>query len=300
MDWLNYNHLRYFWITAREENLTRAATRLRLSPSTVSAQIKTLEDSLGHPLFERRGRGLVLTERGHMVKEYADDIFGLGQELVDAVKRETGPKHSYRLRVGLGNDVPKLQAWQLLSPALDIEGFPIHLIVHEDRADRLAADLAVHRFDLVLSDAPVALASDVHAESVLLGESSVTLLASPQLAAHVLHGFPDTLQDAPVLLPEIGSAMRTVLEEWFSAARIRPRIVAEIGDSALLKQFGQAGEGVFAVPTAVAEAVQSQYRLVAVGELPNARQRLYALVMPNRKSNPAVSAILATAATFVR
>jgi len=292
MDLLNYQHLRYFWMTAREGNLTRAAGSLRLAPSTVSAQIKSLEDALGHPLFERRGRGLALTERGQMVKEYADDIFGLGQELVDAVKSEAGLKHAYRLRVGLGNDVPKLQAYQLLSPALRVPDFPVHLVVHEDRADRLVADLAVHHFDLVLSDAPVGLSSDVHAESVILSESGVTLLATPQLAATILHGFPNSLQGAPVLLPEVGSSMRMVLEAWFEKARIRPRIVAEIGDSALLKSFGQEGAGVFAVPSIVADAVQSQYRVVAVGELPEAKQRLYALVMPNRRANPAVLAVL--------
>jgi LysR family transcriptional activator of nhaA len=296
MDWLNYQHLRYFWVVAREKNLTQAARLLRLAPSTVSAQIKTLESSLGHALFERRGRGLALTERGQMVKEYADDIFGLGEELVDRVRSEAELKHAYRLRVGLGNDVPKLEAWELLSPAMRLVDFPVHLVVREDRPDRLVAELAVHQFDLVLADTPVALSSDVHAESVLLRESGVTLLASAELARKLLRDFPNSLHDAPVLFPEVGSAMRSMLEEWFHAAGIRPRIVAEIGDSALLKSFGQEGAGVFAVPSAVARAVQDQYRVVNLGELPDARQRLYALLMPNRRGNPAVAAILDRAA----
>ncbi|MCO4768859.1 MAG: LysR family transcriptional regulator [Deltaproteobacteria bacterium] len=289
---LNYHHLKYFWATAREGNLTRASQRLRVAPSTVSAQIKTLEATLGHPLFERRGRGLGLTERGQMVMAYADEIFGLGQELVDAVRSKTGPKHAYRFRVGLGNDVPKLQAWHLLSPCLRMDDLPVHLVVHEDRADRLVADLATHHFDLVLVDAPVALASEVRVESVLLGESGVTLLASPKLAAGVLAGFPQSLHEAPLLLPEVGSELRRVLEEFFTTHEIRPRVVAEIGDSALLKAFGQEGAGVFAVPSAVAVAVQAQYHVVPLGELEEARQRIYAMVMPNRRANPAVEAVI--------
>jgi LysR family transcriptional activator of nhaA len=289
---LNYHHLKYFWATARDGNLTRAARRLRVSPSTVSAQIKSLEEGLGHPLFERRGRGLGLTDRGQVVMEYADEIFGLGEELVDAVRRESGPKHAYRFRVGLGNDVPKLQAWQLLSPCLRMDDLHVHLVVHEDRADRLVAGLAVHQFDLVVVDAPVGLASELPVESVVLGESTVTLLASPALAARIRPGFPQSLDEAPLLLPEVGSELRRMLEEWFAEQQLRPRVVAEIGDSALLKAFGQEGAGVFAVPTGVAAAVRSQYHVEAVGELPGARPRLYAMVMQGRRGNPAVAAVI--------
>lgn len=292
---LNYQHLRYFWMTAREGNLTRAAVLLRLSPSTVSAQIKALEEQLGYLLFERRGRKLVLTERGQVVKEYADDIFALGEELIDATRSATGLRHAYRLRVGVGNHLPKLIAWELLSPALHIDDFPVHLVVREDRADRLVADLAVHHLDLVLADRPVGLSSDVHAESILLGDSGVTLMASPALAAKVLHDFPASLDGAPLLLPEVGSAMRGLLEAWFEARGLRPRIIAEFGDSALLKSFGGEGAGLFAVATAVRDVVESQYRVVAVGELEDTWERLFAVVMPSRKENPAVAAILSAA-----
>jgi LysR family transcriptional activator of nhaA len=292
---LNYQHLRYFWVTAREGNLTRAAEKLRLAPSTVSAQIKTLEGWLGYSLFERQGRGLAMTLRGQQVKEYADEIFALGEELVDTVRSETGLRHAYRLRVGVGNHLPKLVAWELLSPALHVPDFPVHLIVREDRADRLVADLAVHHLDLVLADKPVGLSLDVHAESVLLGESGISLMASPQLAARVLQGFPMSLQEAPVLLPEVGSSMRGLLEAWFQQIGVRPRIVAEFGDSALMKSFGQEGAGLFPVPTAVREVVESTYRVVTVGELEDTWERLYAIVMPGRKANPAVAAVLKAA-----
>ena len=300
MDQLNYQHLRYFWLTAREGNLTQASRLLNLAPSTVSAQIKALERSVGHDLFSRQGRKLVLTERGQVVKEYADDIFALGQELVDAVRRETGPRHAYRLRVGVGNDVPKLVAYELLSPALRVPDFPVHLVVHEDRADRLVADLAVHHLDLVLADSPVGLSSDVHAQSVALGDSRVSLMASPALAARVMHDFPKSLQDAPVLLPEVGSAMRGLLETWFERTGIRPQIVAEFGDSALLKSFGQEGAGVFAVPSVVRAAVEAQYRVIGIGELTATLYRFYGVAMPGRLANPAVQAVLSSANENVR
>jgi len=297
---LNYQHLRYFWVTAREGTLTSASRRLRLAPSTVSAQIKSLESSLGYPLFERRGRGLVLTERGQVVKQYADDIFALGEEMVDAISRSTGLRHAYRFRVGVGNDLPKLVAWDLLSPALRVDDFPVRLVVHEERADRLVADLAVHQFDLVLTDRPVGLSSDVHAKSILLGESGLSWMAAPALAAQVLHGFPRSLQGAPVLLPEVGSAMRDLIERWFERVGVRPEIVAEFGDSALLKAFGQEGAGVFPVPTIVRSTVESQYRVVAVGDMEDAWQRIYAVVMPSRLANPAVRAVLDGARDNIR
>jgi LysR family transcriptional activator of nhaA len=300
MDDVNFRHLRYFWITAREGHLTRASKLLHLSPSTVSAQIRAFEKNLGYPLFDRRGRGLVLTERGEMIRQYADEIFALSQEMIDAGRRATGARHAYRFRVGVGNDMPKSIAREILAPALRIDGFPVHLVVHEDRADRLVADLAVHHLDMVVVDRPVGLSSDVHAVSTLLGESSVSLLAAPRLAERVSDGFPKSLEGAPVLLPEVGSAMRALLEAWFEQESIRPEVVAEFNDSALLKAFGEDGMGVFAVPTAVRAAVESHYNVVCVGELSGATESVYAVVMPSRMQNQAVRAVLSAAQSNVR
>lgn len=289
---LNYQHLRYFWVAARAGSVTGAARRMRLSPSTVSSQIKQLEAWLGEPLFERRGRNLHLTVRGQVVKQYADDIFALGEEMVDATRSATGLRHAYRLRVGVGNHLPKLVARELLSPALAMPDFPVHLVVLEDRADRLVADLAVHHLDLVLADRPVALALDVHAESRLLGESSLSLMATPALADSLKGPFPASLDGAPVLLPEVGSAMRDLLEDWFRRQGLRPRIVAEFGDSALVDSFGQSGAGIFAVPTVVRDVVAKSHRVVCLGELEDTWEQLYAVVMPSKKTNPAVEAVL--------
>ena len=297
---LNYQHLRYFWVVAREGSLTGASRRLRLAPSTLSAQIKALEEHLGFDLFERKGRKLVLTERGRVAKRYADDIFSLGEELVDAVSRSTGLRHAYRFRVGVGSDLSKLMAWELLSPALHLQDFPVHLVVWQEQPDRLVADLAVHRLDLVLSDRPVGLAADVPVQSVLLGDSSISLMASASLAARLLQDFPASLQGAPVLLPRTGSVVRQLLEAWFADRDLHPRVVGEFSDSALLKAFGQEGVGLFPTPTAVRDAVEAQYRVVEVARLEEVREPIYALVVPSRRSNPAVRAVLGALENNVR
>jgi LysR family transcriptional regulator, transcriptional activator of nhaA len=295
---LNYHHLRYFWMVAREGSLTRASKRLKLAPSTVSAQVKTLEEQLGHPLFERRGRRLHLTEYGQVVREYADDIFALGEELVGAVNSETRPQHAYRLRVGVASNLPKSVAYQLLAPALAVDTFPVHLVCHVDRAERLVADLAIHHLDLALADVPLAIASDVAADSVLLGGTSVSLLGRPMLVSKHLADFPNSLNDAPLLLPERDSNMRNLVERFFEQRNIRPKVVAEVGDSALLEAFGGAGSGLFPVATLVAEAVCAQSRCVVLGELdPGLRENFYAITTPSRRRNPAVLAVLEAAAS---
>ncbi|MFT5684333.1 MAG: LysR family transcriptional activator of nhaA [Myxococcota bacterium] len=292
---LNYQHLRYFWMTAREGSLTRASKRLKLAPSTVSAQIRLLEEALDRKLFERKRRTLVLTEHGQVVKEYADDIFALGEEMLEVTRSETNPRHAYQMRVGVSNNLPKLVAWRLLHPVLHLENFPVHLVCVEDHAERLVADLAVHHLDLVLADTPVGLVSDVDSESRLLGECGVTLMAAPQVAAHYLLDFPNSLSNAPMLLPDTGSGMRRLLEEFFSSREMRPRIVAEFGDSALMKAFGQEGAGVFPVPSMVCDQVASQYRVVRLGELEGLRERFYAVTLKSRLENPAVKAIFKSA-----
>ena len=290
---LNYQHLRYFWMVAREGKLTQAAQRLRLSPSTISTQIKALEDQLGHPLFERRGRQLHLTEYGQVVREYADDIFALGEELVDAVRHEIRLQHAYRLRVGVSNNLPKSVAYQLLSPALRVENFPVHLIVREDHAERLVAELGIHQLDLVLSDAPVALASDIAADSLLLGRTTVTILGSPEVVAPYLAGFPQSLNGAPMLLPEVGSNMRSIMDRFFEQENIRPKVVAEFGDSALLKSFGQAGAGLYPVASLVADSVCAQYHSVTLGCLDFGMfENFYAITARSKRHNRAVLAVL--------
>lgn len=296
---LNFHHLRYFWLTAREGSVTRASQRLRVSPSTVSTQIHSLEDALGMKLFVRKGRNLVLTPDGEVVRRYADDIFSLGEELLGAVRGGDSPRHTVRLRIGVSQYLPKMVAYQLLQPVLKLDGGSVHLVCTEDDAERLVAELAVHQLDLVLSDAPVGLAEEVRLHSHLLGECGVTWLGAGPLYRRYRDGFPGSLDAAPVLLPDRRSAMRRLLEDWFAETGVRPHVVAELGDSALLKSFGGQGAGLFPVPSVVRDAVASQYGVSALGELPGVRERFFAISSPGRLETPPIHEIVrAAAGTF--
>lgn len=294
---LNFQHLYYFWVVARAPSLTAAARQLELSPSTVSTQIRALEERLGHTLFERRGRGLVLTERGRVALAYADDIFALGGELYEALRTQEGvPIHLDRLRVGLSSHLPKLLVYALLAPATRCEGHPVHLVCLQGESSGLVADLAAQHFDLVLTEQPVGLASDLPLESLLLGECGVTLMGAPGVVARLSGEFPACLSGAPLLLPELGAPLRRRLEAYFHEQGVYPLAVGEFGDSALLKAFGQAGVGLFPVPTLVAAQVAAQYGVVPVGELSGVREQLYLLFAAGRALSPPMRAIISAAA----
>ena len=289
MEWLNYHHLLYFCVVACHGSVTRAAAELRLAQSTVSTQLRTLEEVLGEKLFARTGRRLVLTDVGRLVFRYADEIFGLGRELLETVKgRPTG--QPMRLTVGIADAVPKLIAYRLLGPALT-GAEPVRIICREDKPDRLLAQLAVHGLDLVLSDAPIGPTTKVRAFNHLLGECGVTFFAAPALARTCRRGFPRSLGGAPMLLPTDNTALRRSLDDWFESEDIRPRVASEFEDSALLMAFGQAGMGLFPAPSAIERQVRSQYGVVVVGRLDTVRERFYAISGERRLKHPAVVAI---------
>lgn len=293
MEWLNYHHLLYFWVVAREGGLMPASRVLHLAHPTLSGQIRQLEESLGEQLFDRSGRRLVLTDMGRTVFRYADEIFSLGRELMDVVKaRPTG--RPVRLTVGIADVVPKLVARQLLDPALHLDE-PVRLVCYEDRYDRLLASLALHELDVILTDAPVAPGSNVRAYSRLLGECGLTFFAAPELHRQCRGKFPKCLDGAPFLLPTDTTVLRRSLEQWFDTQAVRPEIVAEIEDSALLKVFGQDGIGVFALPSVVEEHVVRQYGVEVVGRIEDVRERFYAISGERRLKNPAVVAICESA-----
>lgn len=298
LPWLNYNHLLYFHTTAREGSMTAAAQKLRLAQPTLSAQIKLLEDTLGEPLFERRGRRLVLTEMGRTVDQYAEEIFGLGQELLLAVRgRPVGRAH--RFTVGVPDTLPKLVVYRLLAPVLAMEG-GARLDVRDGDVPTLLTELAAHRLDLVLSDAPLPPASGIRAYSHALGECGVTFMATPELAARLAPQFPRSLDGAALLVPGADSALRRGLEEWWDRQGLVPTVVGEIGDSALLKVFAQAGVGAFAAPTAVAEETTRQYGVVAFGTTEEVRERFWAISPERRIRHPAVAAVVAGAKAILR
>ncbi len=289
MEWLNFHHLLYFWLAAKEGSVTRASEELRLAQSTVSAQIRALERALDERLFRREGRRLVLTEVGQLVYQYADEIFALGRELQDAVRdRPTG--RPLRLHVGVADVVPKLVAHRLLAPVLSGKS-GVRMTCVEGKVTQLLADLALHRLDLVIADEPVGPSLRVRAYNHALGECAVAFFAAPPLAARLRRGFPRSLDGAPLLLPTENTSMRRALDHWFEAEGIRPAIVSEFEDSALLKVFGQHGAGGFPGAASFAREICRQYGVREVGRVDSVRERFWAISVERRLKHPAVLAI---------
>ena len=293
MDWLNYHHLHYFWRTAREGTVTAAAKQLRLAPSTLSAQIRTLEDQLGTSLFLREGRRLTLTSQGELALSFADEIFGTGQAMLDALRHGTDQRAPTRLRVGVSDILHKWLVHRALAPALTAQDPPVHLITRSDHADRLLADLALHELDLVLTDSPVGLAHDVPLRSTPLCSSPVLLAGTPALCEEWGADLPNSLDGAPLLLPGPGTSLRAAMEAWFEQRGLHPRVVAEFGDSALMKAFGRDGAGLLPVPAALADEVGDIYGVHPLFQLDGVREHLVAVSRPH--AHPAVSFLTAAA-----
>ena len=293
MQWLNYHHLLYFWMTVREGGIQAASRRLRLSHPTVSVQIKQLEEALGYDLFDRSRRKLELTEAGHLAYRYADEIFSLGQELLDALGGQPVDR-PVRLAVGVSDALPKLVVRNLLDPALRLST-PVRLECSEDRFDRLLGELGTHRLDVVLADTPCPPTSGVKAFNHLLGECGVSFFAERSLAAKVRRGFPGSLDGTPMLMPTGSTSLGRGVLQWCESQDVRPHIVAEFDDSALMKTFGQDGVGVFPTPSVMEVEVKRQYGVQVVGRAEEIRARFYAISPERRLKNPAVMAICETA-----
>lgn len=289
MDWLNYHHLLYFWMVAKEGGISRAAEKLHLAQPTLSSQIQKLEKSMGTNLFDRVGRSMVLTETGQMVYRYADEIFALGRELTDALAGLPS-RDSLKLTVGVPDVLPKLVVYRLLKPAIEI-GEQVQLVCYEGKLGELLADLALHRLDIVLADSPVTPATHIRAFNHLLGESGVTIFGNPDLAKQHKRRFPQSLHGARMLLPTQNTSLRRALEQWFDATDIRPQVVHEFEDSAILKVFGQHGEGLFAAPSAIEPEICQQYGVQVAGRIEEVKERFYAISVERRLKHPAVVAI---------
>lgn len=289
MPQLNYRHLYYFWTVAREGSITRACKQLHVTQPAISTQLQKLEQQLGEPLFTKKGRGLALTDAGRVAFEYADEIFSLGQELSETLRgRPTGKP--MRLSVGITDAFPKLLAYRILAPALRMDP-PVHLVLQDDHPTRLFAELSIKEVDLVITDAPLPPTAPLRAYNHLLGECGVSFFGTRALADAHAADFPASLHGAPMLLPVEGTTLRRSLAHWFGTVGVEPRVVAEVGDSALLKTFGQAGMGLFAAPSAIEAEIRRQYGVVTVGRVEEMRERFYAISVERKLTHPAVVAI---------
>jgi LysR family transcriptional activator of nhaA len=289
----NYHHLRLFWAVAREGNLTRAAAQLQLTPQTVSAQIRALEGNLAQALFRRANRRLTLTEAGEVVLDYANSIFELGEDLRQKLRGQAAGRMA-RLVIGVADVMPKVMAFRLIAPVLRLDR-SLRIVCRESTAENLLADLAVHKIDVVLADSPIPPGLRIRAYNHELGSCGATLLARRDLARRLRPGFPQSLDGGPLLLPGSDSRLRQELEAWCERCGIRPRIPGELDDSALLKVFGQAGIGAFAVPTVVADEIAAQFEVEPIGPAEGVVVRFYAISTERHVRHPAVAAIRAGA-----
>jgi len=293
LDQLNYKHLHYFWVVAKSGGVARAGERLHVTPQSISTQIRQLEKAIGGALWRRSGRKLALTDTGHLVLEYADRLFTVGEALKDALReRPTAARSSFR--VGVTGSVVKVVAYRLVAPALQLDP-PPRLSCREGRLAELLALLAVHELDLVISDRPMHASMNVRGFNHLLVEGGVTFLAAPPLARRLRGGFPRGLDEAPMLLPGGDSALRPQLLAWFDAVGVRPDVVGDFDDTAVMKAFGQAGAGINAMPSMVAKETAAQYGVVPIGSTDKVLHHVYAVTGERRLSNPAVLAIQAAA-----
>jgi len=292
---LNYKQLHYFWKVVKAGSIARAAEQLRLAPQTISAQIGTLEESLGTELFRRVGRRLELTAAGQLALSYADEIFQIGRELEETVRNRPGGGDML-FRVGVADVVPKSIAHHLLAPALGIAG-RVRVICREDKLERLFAELAIHKLDLVIADRPLPSGLGVKGYNHSLGHTPIAFYAVPGLAARYREGFPQSLDGAPMLIPSDGSTMRGALARWFSEHQIEPHVVGEFDDTALMKAFGKAGAGIFPGPAILTEEIREQYAAEIIGHADSVAARYYAISVERKLTHPAVVAISEAAKT---
>jgi len=292
---LNYSHLLYFWTVVREGSIVKASEVMHITPQTISGQLKLLEESVGDSLFIRSGRKLQLTETGEVVNLYADEIFTLGSELAQRVSNKSNGSPA-KLNIGILNSIPKLIAFRTIAPALEMEE-PIKVFTHEGELDKLLGDLAVHKLDLIISDKQIPAGLNVKAYNHKLGDSKISFFAQKKIAAKYKKNFPQSLQNAPMLLPEVNTPMRRDIDDWFDEMEIVPEVVAEIDDSALIKAFGEAGIGLFPAPNAVAQAIEHMYHTKVVGTLDNVRETYYAISPERKIKHPGVLKITQEART---
>ena len=293
---MNFKHLHYFMHVAKTGSVTRASRHLHLTPQTVSGQIQLLEEQLGTPLFSKSGRGLTLTDAGRLALGYAEDIFALGSELEGAIRHNPQAGRPLEFRIGVADAVPKSIASWLIEPAMALPE-PVKITCREWKLDSLLTELALHRLDLVIADAPVPASVSVRAYSHRLGASPVGFFAAPALRRLCRGKFPDCLDGAPLLLPAEDSAVGQRLQAWLASHGLRPRVVGEFDDSALAKEFGRRGAGIFVGPAVLAAEIERQYQVKLLGSTEEVNDEFFAISVERRVTHPCMRAITQAART---
>jgi LysR family transcriptional activator of nhaA len=291
MSSLNYRHLHYFWVVAKEGGIARAAERLGMAVQTVSAQVRDLERSLGHQLLKPQGRGVALTDAGRVAFERAEEIFQIGQAITREV-RQAASSETVRLTVGMSDGLSKLAAHALLDPVLATTG--LKLVCHEGEFDELMAELALHQLDIVLAGEPAPHNPNLKVSSRLLVSSPVAWCGPSSLVTKAnMADFPACLNHLPVLLPTGQSPLRNALDAWFENQDLTPRVVGEFEDSALLSVFAARGMGVFPVSTLGMEDLQvvRGLRILAQTEV---AEDVHAIVTRRSQHHPLVKQILSS------
>ncbi len=294
MEWLNFNHLLYFGAIAEEGSISRAAERLSLTHPTLSVQLRIFEGFLGQPLFERRGRRLLLTPFGAQMAEFASEAARLSAQAIDFARDRGLDRPGPRLRVGLRASLPKTIAYRLIAPAMAADP-SLSVTVTQAEFEPLLSDLANQKLHVVLADRAPPQGSSLKLHAHLLGETDIVLYGSPALARRYRRGFPGSLQGAPLVLPGEGTGLRPRMERWLAERDLRARVIAEVDDAGVLRAFGLGGRGLFPVRDALAAEVDDSRGVVRVGKLEGLRERYYAISVERRVRHPAVSAIVANA-----
>jgi len=287
---MNYKHLHYFYQVAKLGGVLRASEQLHMSPQTISGQIQLLEEALGTPLFAKSGRGLALTDVGRVVQGYAEDIFSIGAELEEAVREYPAKGRSLEFRIGVADAVPKSIACRLIEPATQLPE-PVRIVCREWKLDTLLGELALHRLDLVISDAPIPPSVSVRAFNHELGRCGVSFFAAPTLYAQCKGRFPRCLEGAPLLAPAEESALGQRLRAWLRAQSLQPRIMGAFDDSALAKEFGRRGMGIFIAPSVLEREIERQYGVQALGAAPDVLEVFFAISVERRVTHPCATAI---------
>ena len=287
---MNYKHLHYFMQVAKSGSVMRASEQLHLTPQTISGQIQILEEALGSALFAKSGRGLVLTEAGRLALGYAEEIFALGAELKEAVREQPKQGRMLEFKVGVADAVPKSIAYRLIEPATRMPE-PVRIVCRESKLDSLLAELALHRLDLVIADAPIPSSVSVRAFNHKLGTSEVSFFATPVLLKTLAGAFPRCLDGAPLLMPAEDSMLGRRLRAWFQARSLHPRVVGEFDDSALAKEFGRHGAGIFVGPTVLAAEIQKRFNVKSFGVATGVVNEFFAISVERRITHPCVLSI---------